>query len=137
MLHLLMSNVFFTTMALHLASCGIISHHGIIWHPFGIITPARGVLEIRGGEDLWQWSRLEIRLKAFRRPTIPQKQFIFIFIIISLLSKHSMTFNPFYVDWRHFMILEITLKLWNIYIWKRNSISRKLTIAATFETKFC
>ena len=26
-------------------------------------NPARGVLEIRYGEDLWQWSRLEIRLR--------------------------------------------------------------------------
>ena len=30
-------------------------------------NPARGVPEIRDGEDLWQWSRLEIRLNAFRR----------------------------------------------------------------------
>ena len=44
-------------------------------------NPARGVPEIRDGEDLWQWSRLEIRLNAFRRSTIPQKQFI---IIITL-----------------------------------------------------
>ena len=39
-------------------------------------NPASGVSEIRDGEDLWQWSRLEIKLKAFRRSTIPQKQFI-------------------------------------------------------------
>ena len=39
---------------------------------------ARGVSEIRDGEGLWQWSRLEIRLKAFCRSTIPQKQFIII-----------------------------------------------------------
>ena len=26
-------------------------------------NPARGVSEIRDGEDLWQWSRLEIRLR--------------------------------------------------------------------------
>ena len=26
-------------------------------------SPARGVSEIRDGEDLWQWSRLEIRLR--------------------------------------------------------------------------
>ena len=45
-------------------------------------NPARGVSEIRDGEDLWQWSRLEIRLNAFHRSTIPQKQFIIIFIII-------------------------------------------------------
>ena len=37
-------------------------------------NPARGVSEIRDGED--QWSRLEIRLNAFRQWTIPQKQFI-------------------------------------------------------------
>ena len=45
-------------------------------------NPARGVSEIRDGEDLWQWSRLEIRLNAFRRSTIPQRQFIIIIIII-------------------------------------------------------
>ena len=39
-----------------------------------------GVSEIRNGEDLWQWSRLEIRLNAFRQLTISQKQFIIIFI---------------------------------------------------------
>ena len=36
---------------------------------------ARGLSEICDGEDLWQWSRLEIRLNAFRRSTMPQKQF--------------------------------------------------------------
>ena len=41
-------------------------------------NPARGVSEIRDNEDLWQWSRLEIRINAFRRLTIPQKQFIII-----------------------------------------------------------
>ena len=43
-------------------------------------NPARGVSEIRDGEDLWQWSQLEIRLNAFRRLTMPQKQFIIIII---------------------------------------------------------
>ena len=42
------------------------------------LNPARGVSEIRDGEDLWQWSRLEIRLNTFCRSTIPQKQFIII-----------------------------------------------------------
>ena len=39
------------------------------WHP------ACGVSKICDGEDLWQWSRLEIRLYAyaFRRSTMPQK----------------------------------------------------------------
>ena len=43
-------------------------------------NPAHGVSEIRDGEDLWQWTRLEIRLNAFRRSTIPQKRFIIIIV---------------------------------------------------------
>ena len=39
-------------------------------------NPARDVSEICDGEDLWQRSQLEIRPNAFRRSTIPQKQFI-------------------------------------------------------------
>ena len=35
-------------------------------------NPARGVSDIRDGEDLWQRSRLEITLIAFCRSTIPQ-----------------------------------------------------------------
>ena len=35
-------------------------------------NPARGVSEICNSEDLWQWSRPEIRLNAFRRSTIQQ-----------------------------------------------------------------
>ena len=50
-------------------------------------NPASGVLEIRDGEDLWQWSRLEIRLIAFRRSTIPQKQFIIIINIKSFANE--------------------------------------------------
>ena len=41
-------------------------------------NPPRGVSEIHDGDDLWQWSQLEINLNAFRRSTIPQKQFIII-----------------------------------------------------------
>ena len=39
---------------------------------------------VRDGEDLWQWSRMEIRLNAFRRSAIPQKQFIIIIICAKL-----------------------------------------------------
>ena len=46
-------------------------------------NPAHGMSEIRDSENLWQWSRLEIRLNAFRRSTILQKQFIIIIIIIN------------------------------------------------------
>ena len=46
----------------------------------------RGVSEFGYGEDLWQWSRLEIRLNAFRWSTIPHKQFIIIIIIITIIN---------------------------------------------------
>ena len=51
-------------------------------------NPARGLSEIRDGEDLWQWSRVEIRLDAFPRSTIPQNQFIIFIFIINALSKY-------------------------------------------------
>ena len=41
-------------------------------------NPTRGVSEICDDKNLWQWSWLEIRLNAFRRSTIPQKQYIII-----------------------------------------------------------
>ena len=47
------------------------------------LNPAWGVSKICNGENLWQWSRLEIRLLSFLRSTMPQKQFIIIIIIIS------------------------------------------------------
>ena len=42
---------------------------------------------IRDGEDLWQWSRLELWLNASRRSTIPQKQFIIIIIGYCQITK--------------------------------------------------
>ena len=48
-------------------------------------NPACGMLEIRDGEDLWQWSQLEIRLNVFRWSTIPQKKLILINIIIIIM----------------------------------------------------
>ena len=41
-------------------------------------NPAHDVSEIRVGEDLWQRYRLEVRLNAFRRSTMQQKQSIII-----------------------------------------------------------
>ena len=49
-------------------------------------NPARGVSEIRDGEDRWQRSRLEVRLNAFRQSITPQKQFI---IDLLKLRRHS------------------------------------------------
>ena len=51
--------------------------------------PAGGVAEIRDGEDLWQWSRLEIKLNPFRWSTTPQKQFIIIINIIIVIIKKT------------------------------------------------
>ena len=51
--------------------------------------PARSVSEIRDDEDLWQWSRLEIRLNTFRLSTIPQKQLIIIIIIIIIIGIYN------------------------------------------------
>ena len=73
--------------------------------------PGRGVSEIRDGEDLWQCSRLKIRLNTFRLSTIPQKQFTIITIqpfnlrfeskiqefLILDLEKSRTFFNLFYL----------------------------------------
>ena len=66
-----------------------------------VSNPARDVSEIRNGENVWQWSELKIKLSAFCRSTIPQRQFIIIIIIIIhhhhldniwfLYSKHVYT----------------------------------------------
>ena len=61
-------------------------------------NPACGVSEIRDGEDLWQWSRLEIRLNAFRRSTIPQKQFIIIIIIINRIRNWKLKVIQFVLN---------------------------------------
>ena len=78
-------------------------------------NPACGVPEIRGGEDLWQWTQLEIRLNVFCRSTIPQKQFIIIIISSSLSSLSSPTPTikfPFFAKdlWRSFVSLQIRCK---------------------------
>ena len=39
-------------------------------------NPVRGMSKICDGEDLGQWSQLEIRLNTFCQSTIQQKQFI-------------------------------------------------------------
>ena len=55
--------VVITTVQLHSAKSELRFCAGLV--------PARGVSEIRDGEDLWQWPQLEIRLNACRRSTIP------------------------------------------------------------------
>ena len=60
------------------------------------------IMGIHNGEDLWQGSQLEIWLIDFRRPTIPQKQFI-ITIIISLWNMPQKQF-----------IITIIISLWHM-----------------------
>ena len=55
-------------------------------------NPASSVSEICDGEDLWQWSWLEIRLNAFCQ-TIPEKQFIIICSTPVFTSIMTMVFN--------------------------------------------
>ena len=43
--------------------------------------------QICDDENLWQWSRLQIKRKVFHRSNIPEKQFIIIIIIIIIISK--------------------------------------------------
>ena len=65
---------------------------------------ACGVLQVHDGEDLWQWSQLEIRLNAFFQSTIPQKQFIIIIITVSMQKISSI----------HTLILKIQ-QIWGSY----------------------
>ena len=61
-------------------------------------NPAQDVLEIRDGEDLWQWSWLEIRLNAFWRSIIKQRQFIiknFLIIFFHQISLAKIKVNIF------------------------------------------
>ena len=49
-------------------------------------NPARDVSEICDGENLLEWSQLEVRLNTFRQSTIPQKQVIIIIVIIIIIT---------------------------------------------------
>ena len=72
-------------------------------------NPARGVSEIRDGEDLWQWSRLEIRLNTFRRSTIPHHQFINSFLAW-LFSWTSWTYRSEHTKFMTFEVTKIGLE---------------------------
>ena len=56
-------------------------------------SSANGVSEIHNGEDLWQWSQLEIKLYAFCQSTIPHKQFIIIIILIIIIIIINIIFT--------------------------------------------
>ena len=68
----------------------------------GYLFESFGVSEICDGEDLWQWSRLEIKLKTFRRSTIQQRQFIIfiiIIIIIIIINEIQVNFSDRHSDY--------------------------------------
>ena len=69
---------------------------------------ARGVAEICNADDLWQRSRLEIRLDTFRVSTISQKQFIIMIIIIIILLFIIINKTPFTFWDKH------TQDIWNV-----------------------
>ena len=48
-------------------------------------NPSCGVSEIHDGEDLWQWSRLELKLNAFRATLIEEEKIIANYILSSKL----------------------------------------------------
>ena len=63
--------------------------------------------QTRDGENLWQWSRLEIRLNTFRRSSISQKQFIIIIIITfegtlysTIFIKKTISIGQMFWFWR-------------------------------------
>ena len=65
-------------------------------------NPAASVLGICDGENLWQWSPLEIRLNAFHKLNIPQKQFIIMMMITNSLSHFSLRLFAFESDRLHY-----------------------------------
>ena len=50
------------------------------------------MLEIRDGEDLWQWPRLEIRLKGFHQSAIPQNNSIQVLFPKNVAAKFELVF---------------------------------------------
>ena len=56
----------------------------------------RGVSDISDDEDLWRWSRLEIRLNVFRHSTIPQTQFIIIINTAWNVFKYGVISGPYF-----------------------------------------
>ena len=94
----------------------------IIYNILGILgmgsNPAPGVSEIRDCEDLWQWTRLEIRLNAFRRSTIPQNN------SSSSSSSSSSCFSSKYSLWKYGLLFTCLFVTWN---WSRNIVISKVS----------
>ena len=74
-------------------------------------NPVCSESEIRDGEDPWQWSRLEIRLNAFHRSTIPQKQFT---IIINRWPRTTIRKKCFESLWGRRSSCKICIYSWRV-----------------------
>ena len=92
----LLINCFFPLLCMSLCSVVVVSgtrlYLSLISGSGQVQTLPPCVSEIRIGENLWQWSRLEISLNRFCRSTIPPKQFI-IFIIIAKFDTKEARFQ--------------------------------------------
>ena len=103
-------------------------------------NPALGVSEIHDGEDLWQWSRLEITQNSFRRWNIPQIHFIIIILIFLITSSSSSTkkliknsaFNNSFCSWAEDFKLCYVLKH-NLKFLSQNQDC--MTLISSFITK--
>ena len=92
---------------------------------------ACGMSKIRDGEDLWQWSMLEIRLNAFRLSTILQKQFIIIITII-ITREGVLTFLKNDPREIKFEASAILLSIYNqMHLWHRSINRKKVDIFPT------
>ena len=79
-------------------------------------NPARGVLEIRDGEDLWQWSRLEIRLRLspVNHTTKTIHHQLRISVILSSQWNMSLV-RIFWVIWRKLMHTREVPDFWGLH----------------------
>ena len=84
-------------------------------------NPARGVSELRDGEDLWQCFLLEIRLNVFCRATIPQKRFIIISSIIRFKKWSNLNFPLVvfvsYIEFDIYFTCFYSVKNWPWSLW--------------------
>ena len=100
-------------------------------------NPARAVSVICDGENPRLWSRLEIRLKAFVRSAIPQKQFIIIIIISIIIMKEIYSRKRDYLG-EYFPILRSSLsQMFNELAFSKTlcKFQKKATVLQSFFNK--
>ena len=89
---------------------------------------ARGMSKIWDSEDLWQWTRSEIRLNALSHSTIPQKQSVAIIFIATLLALWETIKNEtkrlvvhywitYFLTYFLFTLHDMHYYIYNYYYW--------------------